>query len=361
MSETVISIYHVDKDGVVTLEFANIPFTNLQWNRSLSTCGDFAIELVGNVPFQWPGRYLLTRTDRPEVGIVEKVEYQDDESSDNAKISGRFAESLLDRKQFGPDGGQVTGANWRQAVTKAFQTWLMPDAPTIVMGDGTQAISGSSYSIRCDERDTAMGALYAVTSAQDAFPALSLDWELGALELSIQEGVNRTRNQSVNPVFVFSLEMATAQSVSYSGDYSVACSSVFSYASPSSQNASVVTSEVEVPGFDPETMWMSIASEDVSSLCSDSPSASEVASGGRLRAYDHMPALSVDATVLGNGYGTTWDLGDTCEVDVPEAGVSSSARIEEIREVVKKEGATLEVSLGSKVISRISRAMMRLR
>lgn len=357
MSETIVSIYGVTSAGAVSLVTANVPFSNLQWNRSLSTCGDFSAQIVGEVPVTWPGRYLLVRSDRPEVGIVEKVEYADDV----ATMSGRFAESLLDRRRFGPSGGSVTGANWRQAATRAFQTWPMPDAPGIELGEGTQAPTGSSYAIRCDERTTAMEALYAVTSAQGAYPTLSLDWEAGALELSIRTGEDRTRDQSDRPVMVFSLEMATAQSASYSGDYSVSMSSVLAYAKASSEGAQPVTSEVPVPGFDPDTMWMAVASEDVSSLCSDDPTASEAKAGGELRAYDHMPSLSVDVTVLGGGYGTNWDLADTCEVDVPEAGVSCSARIEEVREVIKKEGATLEVSLGSKVISKVSRAMMRLR
>ncbi len=361
MSETVISVYHVAKDGSISLNLANIPFSNLQWNRSLSTCGDFAVELIGNVPFSWPGRYLLVRSDRPEVGLIEKVKYSDDDAGRSASISGRFAECLLDRRKFGPSGGSVTGANWRQAATKAFQDWPMPDAPDIALGEGTATTTGSSYAIRCDERSTAMEALYAVMSAQGAYPTLALDWENGRLVLSITDGLDRTRNQNVRPVMVFSLEMATASSTAYSGDYSVACSTVLAYAGGTQEGSQVVTANVSVPGFDADTMWQAVAVEDVSSLCSDTPTTTEAIAGGNLRSYDHTPSLSIDVGVLGSGYGDIWDLADTCEVDVPEAGVSCSARIEEVREVIKKEGTTLEVSLGSKVISKISRAMMRLR
>ena len=361
MSESIISVYHVSRDGSIALELANLPFTNLQWNRSLSTCGDFSVELIGGVPFLWPGRYLLVRNDRPEVGLIEKVEYQDSDTGGTASMSGRFAECLLDRRKFGPNGGSVTGANWRQAATKAFQTWPMPDAPNIALGTGTATATGSSYAIRCDERSTAMEALYSVTSAQGSYPTLALDWEKDQLVLSITDGLDRTRNQSERPVMVFSLEMATASSTSYSGDYSVACSTVLAYAKGTQEESQTITANASVPGFDADTMWQAIAAEDVSSLCSDNPTSAETLAGGNLRAYDHTPSSSIDVEVLGSGYGDIWDLADTCEVDVPEAGVSCSARIEEVHEVIKKEGATLEVSLGSKVISRISRAMMRLR
>lgn len=354
-SMAVISIYHVTSDGGISLMVANLPYSNLQWTRKLSTCGSFSIQLVGDVPMPWPGRYLLVRSDRPEVGLVEKVEY-----SETASMSGRFAECLLAYRSFGPSGASVSGPGWRGAVAAAFSSWPMPDAPEITLGDGTEG-TGSPYTIMADEKTAAMDAVYAVTAAQSSYPTLALDWEHGALDLSIMNGVDRTRGQSERPVMVFSLEMATAQAASYSGDYSVSRSKVIAYAKGSGEDAQAVTVEVAVPGFDPETMWQASATEDVSSLCSDEPGANEAKDAGLLRAYDHMPALAVDVTVLGSGYGSTWNLADTCEADVPEAGVSCSARIEEVREVVKREGATLEVLLGSKVISRISRALARLR
>ena len=323
----------------------------------MSTCGDFSAELVGSFPLPWPGRYLLVRGDRPEAAIVEDVKYVDDVAS----MTGRFAECLLDRRRFGSSGGSASGADWRQAVTEAFASWPMPDAPAISMGEGTDRSTGASYVIRPGKSDTAMDAVYAVTAAKGSYPVLSLDWKAGALSLSIADGVDRTRSQSDRPVMVFSLEMATASEVSYYGDYSCACSHVIATASGSGDDAADVEVEVDVPGFDPETMWMACAAEDVSSLCSDDPTEEEVAEAGALRAYDHMPALSVDATAMGQGYGTLWNLGDTCEADVPKAGVSCSARVEEVREVVKKDGATLEVSLGSKQITKVARALMRLR
>lgn len=359
-TSAVLSIYRVSAAGGISLAVANLPFSNLQWTRKLSTCGDFSVQLVGDLPVPWPGRYLLVRSDRPEVGLIEKVSYQDDETGEAASAEGRFAECLLSYRSFGPAGASVSGAGWRGAVAEAFRSWPMPDAPAISLGDGTEG-GGAAYAIRADEKTTAMEAVYAVSAAQSAYPTLSLDWAGNALALSIPEGLDRTRSQGERPVMVFSLEMATAQAASYSGDYSVARSRVIAHARGAGEGAEAVVAEVAVPGFDAETMWQATATEDVSSLCSDAPTPAEAREAGGLRAYDHMPALSIDVTILGSGYGSAWDLADTCEADIPQAGVSCSARIEEVREVVKKEGTTLEVSLGSKAISRVSRAMMRLR
>ena len=355
---TVLSIYVAAEDGSLSLILTNIPFSNLQWNRRLSSCGDFTAQLTGDAPFEWPGRYVITRSDRPEAAIVEKVEAADGEG---ATISGRMAECLLDHRSFGPGGGVATGANWRQAVCEAFRAWPMPDAPAIAMGEGTEGRTGASYALRAGERDTALDAVLSVTSSRGACASLAVDWAAGGLVLSIREGVDRTRGQSERPPCVFSVDMATASKVSYSGDYSVAKSSVIAYAQPVGEGATPVTSEVAVPGFDAATMWMATASEDVSSLCPDAPSAADAASAGALRAYDHMPSIAIDNVVMGSGYPELWDLGDTVEVAAPGAGVVGASRIEEVREVVKGEGATLEVSLGTKGISRERRAAMRLR
>ena len=358
--DAVLSAYHVTSAGVASLVAANLPYSNLQWDRSLSTCGTFAAQLVGGMPLDWPGRYLVTRSDRPEVGVLEKVEASEGSDGVSASVSGRFAECLLDRRAFGPDGGSVSGANWRQAVTAAFATWPMPDAPAIAMGAGTASGTGSSYVIRVGAGKSGMDQVYSVAAANGAYPTLSLDWSSGGLVLAIVDGLDRTRSQSARPVCVFSLEMASASSADYSGDYSVSCSEVLAWAKGSG-DGTTASSSVSVGGFDQETMWQGIAAEDVSSLCSGSPTADEAASAGRLRAYDHMPSLSIGMEPMGSGYGSWWDLGDTCEVDMPSAGVSCAARIESVREVVKKEGATLEVELGTKRISKAARAIMRLR
>lgn len=193
MSATVISIYGVSPSGVVSLLAANIPFENLQWDRSLSACGSFTAQLNGGMPLPWPGRYLLARSDRPEVGLIEKVDAADTSQGASCTLYGRFAECLLGMRGFGPGGGAVQGANWRQAVTRAFAEWPMPDAPAIAMGDGTQGKTGSSYTLRADEGGTALEAVYAVTAAAGAYPLLSLDPAAGGPSPSIVDGLDRTR------------------------------------------------------------------------------------------------------------------------------------------------------------------------
>lgn len=71
-----------------------------------------------------------------------------------------------------------------------------------------------------------------------------------------------------------------------------------------------------------------------------------------------MPDVSIDNTVSGAGYRLYWDLGDLCDCDVPEIGVSASERVEEVREVFKPGGVTVEATLGTKQLSRVARALI---
>ena len=362
MIAPVLYVHHVDAAGGIALVSANLPYSNLQWNRSASTCGTFSAQLACQLPFEWPGRYLVTADGMDEVGVVEKVEATEDGKT-APTISGRFAECLWDRyKMCGPLS--VSGANWRQAVTSAMLAWHMGDLPPIDLGDGCEEQSGTDVVMSGNDANSAMDLIYEMARLHDARPLLTYDWATspGRLIARIVSGRDLTRSQTALPWKVFSLDLGTSLSTDYSGDYSTACSVVMARASKSSGDGNeTITETVEVAGFDAETMWEQRAFEDVSSLIDSGdglPTPEQVREAGSLRASDHEAALSVDCSVSSSGYRTEWDLGDLCEIEVPSIGVVATQRVEETREVHKPEGSTVEVTLGTKQISRVSRALI---
>lgn len=356
----VLSIHQVSETGAVSLVAANVPFNNLQWTRRLSKCGEFSALLACPLTVEWPGRYIVTLSGHEECGVVEKADF---ETGSLPTLSGRFSECLWDRFRFPVSGGRATGANWRQAVTAALSSWHMGDLPPLSMGEGTEAATGSSYALSGGAGDSAIETIYSCAAANGARPVVGYDRDAdpGHLSVRIVDGLDRTRAQSDRPFWVFSLAMGTSDSVSYSGDYSCACSEVDAYAEHG-QDEDLVAVErtVPVPGFDPSTMWEARAYEDVGSLVGSDvvPTAALVDQAGGLRAYDHMPDIVIDNRVSGVGYRESWDLGDLCDADVPELGLAASERVEEVREVIKPEGVTVEATLGTKQLSRIARALL---
>lgn len=80
----------------------NIPYTSLQWNRRYYECGDFTCVVPSNV-YSPDWAYIYTEN-RPETGIIQKVEYADTAHTeggiDTVTLSGFFLESLLNRITF---------------------------------------------------------------------------------------------------------------------------------------------------------------------------------------------------------------------------------------------------------------------
>lgn len=364
MRQPVLSLHRVSESGKVSLVAANLPVYSLQWVRSMSTCGTFSVTLDCRMPVDWPGRYLVTVSGMREVGVLEKVDASESGSASAPVLIGRFVESVWARYQLGPGGESARGANWRQAITAAALSWHMDDVPGIVEGEGTEAATGSSYALSGDSGDSAMDLIYSCATANGAYPMLSYDRDSDPdhLTLSIVEGLDRTRAQSERPIAVFSVGLGSASEVSYSGDYSVACSEVVAHAERDADgSAASVTRTVGVPGFDAAAQWKARAYEDVSSLVGQdvTPTNDLVDRAGLLRAYDHMPDLVIDAASAEAGYGERWDLGDLCEVEMASLGLVARERVESVTITVEPSGVTVVPTFGTKQISRTTRAVRR--
>lgn len=363
MRAPIVSLHRVSPSGSVELVAANVPYSSLLWTRRLSSPGEYELSLACPCPVEWPGRYLVTVDGHDECGVVEKV-VGDWVGGARVTLSGRFAECLWARYALGAGGEVARGASWRQAVTSALSSWHMSDIPPLSMGEGTEAATGSSYVLSGAAGDLASDVIYGCTAANGFRPLVGYDRDSDVDRLSVRlaDGLDRTRSQSDRPWCVFSVELASADAVSYSGDYSPSCSSVVAHAERDRGDEGVVsvTRAVSVPGFDAASQWQARAYEDVTSLVDPDadPTADSVERAGALRAYDHMPALSVDCSVTEAGYRDWWDLGDLVEVEVPELDLVSSARVEEVREAHDEKGFRLEATVGTKSISRARRATM---
>lgn len=80
----------------------SIPYTSLMWNRKYYECGDFLMEVPANV-YDPSWAYIYTE-ERPETGIIQKVEYSDTSQVaggvDTVILSGFFFEWELNRYTF---------------------------------------------------------------------------------------------------------------------------------------------------------------------------------------------------------------------------------------------------------------------
>ena len=80
----------------------SIPYRSLIWRRKYTEPGDFEMVIPANI--YDPSWYMIVCDERPEAGLIQKVEYTDDvqtyDGIDSITISGFFLESILNRIVF---------------------------------------------------------------------------------------------------------------------------------------------------------------------------------------------------------------------------------------------------------------------
>lgn len=88
-------------DGQMNRATGSIPYTSLTWHRKYHECGEFSMTVPASI--YDPSWYFIETDERPETGIVQKVQYTDDPTygnDDTVTISGFFLESIMNRRTF---------------------------------------------------------------------------------------------------------------------------------------------------------------------------------------------------------------------------------------------------------------------
>lgn len=88
-------------DGQMNRATGSIPYTSLTWHRKYHECGEFSMTVPASM--YDPSWYFIETDERPETGIVQKVQYTDDPTygnDDTVTISGFFLESIMNRRTF---------------------------------------------------------------------------------------------------------------------------------------------------------------------------------------------------------------------------------------------------------------------
>lgn len=88
-------------DSQMNRATGSIPYTSLTWSRKYYECGQFSMTVPASV--YDPSWAYIETDERPETGIVQKVQYTDDPTygnDDTVTISGFFLESIMNRRTF---------------------------------------------------------------------------------------------------------------------------------------------------------------------------------------------------------------------------------------------------------------------
>lgn len=228
-----LEVFAMDNEwGRLTL---SIEYNSLQWKRRYFECGSFVMEVPSDI--YTPDWAFIFCYDRPETGIVQKVEYNDTAQGEGAVdtviVSGFFLEWLASnrviktaRSYTGPVGIVCTMIA-QEVMTNSYGfdvEYLQPDIET-----ETQSISPEKQNL-----DT---FLYDKLKAVGCSFRVVYDFETNKAVFQVWRGNNRTQegNISGEPWAVFSDERGTMYDFKASDDVSNCkntCYNFYSYDRP---------------------------------------------------------------------------------------------------------------------------------
>lgn len=348
-----MDIYALDKDFEM-VSFA-IPYDNLQWNRRYYDFGDFEVQLPLEI-YDERWAYIGT-ADRPELGMVQKIQEQGDNDV-TVIVSGFFCEKMLDDKVCYPR--YIGDASKTETAVRNIFTKYKEDLPIELMKANETLLGDRTQS---DFSDTPLGKkFYSILEPRELSFRVIYDYEQSKLLFGVWQGFDRTQSQTKNSFQVFSLEFGNIASRNINIDNS------------DYKNYAILPCNANDAGIEQNTYYVDQSNgeykrkivfdfrgekkKDDETLASFEQRIKE---DGIEKLMGYLPVEELDITTVSDKeYMVNYDLGDKCDVELSDIGVTMETRIVEILEVFKADGGhTLTVGLGNKRISNARRMAQR--
>lgn len=345
--------YALDKNFEVLAY--GIPYDNLQWNRRYYEPGDFAMQLpIAQYGTDWAYIGVLGRR---ELGMVQKLSAAENDF-DKMMVSGFFCEKMLDRKTCYPrfTGSYASAEGAALALFDRFKG----DLP--ISSTSNSPMIGGKTDVDVDEGNLGQ-KLYSMLESFEMSIRVGYDFEANRLEFGIWQGVDRSQSQDANSFQVFSTAFGNIEGRAIDFDES-------DYA-----NYAIIPVDArETDGVERRTLYVDLSDggerreiviDKRSSHPDDNQTTAQFDDAMRQEAREQLlfrsKVESVDITPMnGVGYLESYDLGDRCDAEVPEFGISMTSRIIEVNEVFKAEGHSVSIGLGNKRITNMRRAVNRI-
>lgn len=325
---------------------------NLQWNREYYQAGDFSVQILAQDYL--PDMYYLYTPERPEMGIIQKVELSSTIKGRFIQLSGFFLEAILNDKIVYPTyyaSGPIDTAVSQMISTYKGDIPLLKVAPS--EGKGTVTSWQETGGMLGD-------VAYTQLQTQQMSARCSYDYQSNKITFFTWQGFDRTQDQSVNNFVVFSDGFRNLASVKASLD------------SSNYKNYAVVGGQGE--GTERKIAYADLSEGSYKRQVfvdaknerwdEEKQTESQYLEGLRQKGfeklldYQNTQNIEVDVTNQTFQYLEDFDLGDKVDVIVKELGLSMQARIVSVHEVFKQNTHTVTIELGDKVMSLLQKARL---
>lgn len=332
----------------------NIKYFNLQWTRKYYEVGQFSVAV--DPQSYAPEMVYLYTPERPEAGIIQKVELKETIKGRSIQISGYFLEAMLNDKVVWPTY-YATGAI-PAAVTAMLQQY-QDDIPLLQVTDwpNTAAEDGMAW-----QETGGKLADVAYTRLQTVQMSLRCryDWLANKIVAEVWQGLDRTQNQHANPFVTFSDGFRNLSEVRASLDSSNYRNYAIIAGQDQAENRKVAYADLSGGGYK-RILYVDARNERWDP---DEQTESEYLQGlhqkglDKLLNYKIIQNVEIEASDTGFAYLTDWDLGDLVDVVIPELGLAMQARIITVREVRKQNNLTISIELGDKLLTQLQKARL---
>ena len=332
---------------------AYLSYFNLQWTREYYQPGQFSVQIAA-ADYDPAMAYLYT-PDRPETGIIQKVELTETVKGRVVQLSGYFLEAILNDKVVYPTY-YATGTIPAAVVSMLRQ--YKGDIPLLTVAD-VQVAQGEAGAW---QETGGQLATVAYTKLQTVQMSLRCryDYQANTITAEVWQGLDRTQDQEENPFVTFSdgfgnlAEVEASRDTSNYRNYAIVCGQ------DQAENRKVAYADLSGGGYKRE-LYVDASGEQWDQA---EQTEAEYLAGlqqlgmDKLLDYTIIANVDIQAAASGFEYLKDWDLGDLVDVIVKDIGLAMQARIVTVREVIKKNNHTVEIEMGNKKLTQLQKARM---
>lgn len=329
-----------------------LPYFNLQWDREYYTVGQFSVQV--SVSDYSPEMAYLYTPDRPEMGIIQKVELSETVKGRFIQLSGYFLEALFNDKVVYPTY-YATGTIPASVVAMLRQ--YKDDIPLMTVAD---APSTQTEETAWQEIGTPL-AKAAYTKLQTVQHSLRCryNYEANTITAEVWQGLDRTQEQTVNPFVTFSDGFGNLSEVSASKDSSNYRNYAIVVGQDQNEQVKVAYADLSEGGYK-RVLYVEASEVWDPEKQTEAEYMAGLRQQGLDALLDYAIVVNVDIQAAASGfvYLRDWDLGDLVDVIVTDMGLAFQARIITVREVFKQGNHTIEIELGDKKLTQLQKARL---
>lgn len=320
--------------------------TNIQWNRKYYEAGSFSIQLPVN-QYDTSMKYVYTK-DRPEMGIIQQVNYSIDQSGfESVLISGYFLEYELNDKVIYP----TFTANYthvEDAITDLVTTYK-EDIPLLTIKASQHQGTASNFQTIGD----ALGdyVYYILTLHQSSY-RVKYDYENNKKIFEVWQGLDRTQEQSVNNPVTFSTYFGNLKQPNVVTNNTKYKNYAIVKGSLNGDTPVYAFTDLSSGGYKNKVYLegSSIVYEEGMTQEEYIAALQQYGKEQLLNTYSTVINIQTDILTGSYEYMSDFDLGDKCDIVIGAIGMTVEARIIAIYEVIKSGSHTLTLEFGNQVI-----------